>query len=276
MVKVSYSNTPVNDFENSSAGTRVKEFGVEITAPVPVNPNDMVMTGLIYERTELKLFESNDEDTISIAGLKLGLIKKHSEKWSGSYVLLPKLSSDFNGPLSIKDFQIGGIALMKFTKNENLNYKFGLYYNSELFGPFLVPLFGLYYLSDNKKFESTLTLPFLADANYKLLDKLKVGVNFSAQVRSYHLNEISAGTNGYAVKDIKEIGSYLRFTIVKGLSIQARVAYSLGRSYRVFEEGDKIKFGSILIKVDDHRERLNTDFSNGLIYQTSLIYRIGG
>src|SRR4051812_24153893 len=73
IAKVYYSHTPVNDFENSSAGTRVKEFGLEITAPIPTNPDNIIITGLIYERTEVKLFESNNEDTLSIAGLKFGL-----------------------------------------------------------------------------------------------------------------------------------------------------------------------------------------------------------
>src|SRR5438105_683155 len=76
-----------------------------------------------------------------------------------------------------KDLQMGGIAIMKFKKNDNLNYKFGLYYNSELFGPFFVPMIGIYYLSPNKKLETNIMLPLQADVNYKLNSFINVGAN---------------------------------------------------------------------------------------------------
>ena len=203
----------------------------------------------------------------------MGLSKKHSDKWSGTYMLLPKLASDFES-IAQRDFQIGAIALMKYTKRENLNYKLGVYYNSELFGPFIVPLFGLYYLSPDKKLEANLTLPFLADINYKLHNRLNVGVNFFGQVRSYHLTEIlSTNASGYVVKTTNDIYGYLKFNLSKGLSIQTRVGYSLGRSYKVYDDNDKIAFGSVLLRVGDDRQQLNTDFSNGFVYQATLGYR---
>ena len=166
---------------------------------------------------------------------------------------------------------------MKYTKRDNLQYRIGMYYNSELFGPFCVPLFGLYYLSPSKKFEVNLTLPFLADMNYKLHDRLNIGVNFFGQVRSYHLTDISSdtgNTGGYVVKTTNDLYGYLKFNLSKGLSLQTRVGYSLGRSYRVYDENDKITFGSVLIQVGDNRQQLNTDFSNGFVYQLTLQYRL--
>jgi len=50
------------------------------------------------------------------------------------------------------------------------------------------------------------------------------------------------------------------------------VGYSLGRSYRVYEEFDKITVGSVLIKIgDDHQQLMNTDFENEWVYQASLL-----
>lgn len=249
------------------------EVGLDLTIPFVINSSDALLTGLFYERIETRLFEKDPETTVSVIGVRAGLSKKHSDKWSGTYLLIPKLASDFDH-IGSKDFQLGFIALMKYSKSLNKNYKVGIYYNSELFGPFIVPLFGLYYLSKNEKFETNLTLPFLADLNYKLHRRLNVGLNFNGQVRSYHLTEVSATNQpGYLVKATNELFSYLKFNLTESLSVQTRLGYSVGRSYRVYDENDKISFGTLLIKVGDDRQQLNTDFADGFIYQATIVYR---
>lgn len=273
IAKFYYGNSALNKFEKSDSSTRIKELGLEITMPIVINPSDAILTGLVYERIQTRLFEKDPETTVSVLGLRAGLSKKHSDKWSGTYVLIPKLASDFDH-IGSKDFQLGVIALLKYTKRANKSYKLGIYYNSELFGPFIVPLFGVYYLSPDGKFETNLTLPFLADMNYKLHQRLSVGLNFNGQVRSYHLTEVSSTNQpGYLVKATNELFSYLKFNLTENLSIQTRLGYSVGRSFRVYDENDKISFGSILIKVGDDRQQLNTDFSDGFIYQVNVLYR---
>lgn len=273
LAKFHYSSTDLNYFEQSDSSTRIKELGLDITVPVLINASDAILTGFIYERIETKLFEAGPTETFSVTGVRIGLSKKHSEKWTGTYLLIPKLASDFKA-ITWKDFQIGGIALMKYTRHENLNYKLGLYFNTELSGPFVAPLLGLYYLSDSKKTEVNLMLPFLADINYKLLARLFVGVNFTGMVRSYHLSELPTNeSGGYVVKSTNEFSSYLKLNLTKSLSLQARIGYSLGRSYRVYDENDKITFGTVLLRFGDDRQQLNTDFSDGFIYQASLAYR---
>lgn len=268
-----YSTTTLNNFEQSDTTTRVNELGLDITLPILINESDAILTGLIYERIETKLFETGPVEHFSVAGLRVGLSKKHSEKWSGTYLLLPKLASDFKA-ITWKDFQLGGIALIKYTKRENLNYKLGVYFNTELSGPFVAPLLGLYYLRSDEKVEVNLMLPFLADINVRLVDRLYGGLNFTGLVRSYHLSELpTTEAGGYVVKSSNEFSSYLKFNLTKSLFVQARVGYSLGRSYRVYDEDDKISFGTVLIRVGDDRQQLNTDFSDGFVYHASLGYR---
>jgi Domain of unknown function (DUF6268) len=273
IAKFYYGNSSLNKFENSDSSTRIKELGLEITIPIVINLSDAILTGLVYERIQTKLFEADPETTVSVLGLRAGLSKKHSDKWSGTYVLIPKIASDFDH-IGSKDFQLGVIALLKYAKRPNKSYKLGVYYNAELFGPFIVPLLGVYYLSPDEKFETNLTLPFLADMNYKLNNFMHVGINFNGQVRSYHLTEVSSTNKpGYVVKATNELFSYLKFNLNKNFSIQTKVGYSVGRSFRVYDENDKISYGSVLIKVGDDRQQLNTDFSDGFIYQATMLYR---
>ncbi len=273
IARFQYSTTPLNRFENSSSSTRLKELGLDVTLPIVINSSDAFLTGLICERMQTKLFEGGPIETFSSVGVRIGLSKKYSERWSGTYLLIPKLASDFSN-VTRRDAQTGAIAMMKYTRSENLNYKFGMYYNSELFGPFVVPLFGFYRLSADKKFEANLTLPFMVDLNYRLHNRLNIGVNFLGQVRSYHLGNVEVtNSGGYVVKTTNDIFGYLKFNLSKGLSIQTKVGYSLGRSYRVYDDAERITMGSILVRIGDNRQQLNTDFSNGLIFQTSLSYR---
>jgi hypothetical protein len=75
------------------------------------------------------------------------------------------------------------------------------------------------------------------------------------------------------VKISNDLFGYLKFNLTKELSVQTKLGYSLGRSYRVYDESDKIVFGSVLIRVGDDRQQLNTDFSNGWVYQATVLYR---
>lgn len=273
IAKFHYGTSALNTFDNSDSKTRIDELGLDATVPIVINDAHAFLTGIIYERIRTKLFESNPVLTISSLAVKVGLSKKHSDKWSGSYILLPKLASDFKR-IGRRDFQFGAIALFKYSKRENLHYKLGAYYNTELSGPFFVPLFGLYSISNNKKVETNLTLPFLVDVSYKLHPLLNIGVNFSGQQRSYHLNDPTPNAKGgYVVKSTNEVCGYLKFNLSKGLSLHTRMGYAMDRSYRVYDDSEKISFGSILLKVGDHRTQLNTDFSDGFIYQASMIYR---
>lgn len=272
--KVFYANTPVNQFDSTTVGTRVQEYGIDVTLPVVLKNGNALITGFYAEciNTKVNPVEAN-LTSVYTTMLKVGVKWNHSEKWSGTYILLPKLSSDFK-KIGANDFQLGAIALLKYEKKENLNYKIGLYYNSELFGPFFVPILGLYYLSPNEKFEADLSLPLWADFNYKIMDRVRLGLNFAAFVRTYYLNEPFEGNpNNYLAKSTNELYGYLRFDLGKSIVLQTKVGYSIGRNYRVYDEGDDISWGLSAFKFGDNRKQLNPDFKDGLVYRARLIYR---
>ncbi|PJA06604.1 MAG: hypothetical protein COX70_09170 [Flavobacteriales bacterium CG_4_10_14_0_2_um_filter_32_8] len=268
LAKFHYSNTPQNKFDSIGGTTNIEEFGADITFPIQLNNKNVVLSGLILEQIKLKIHPLADFTTISTINLKIGLNRNHSEKWNGTYLLLPKLSSNFE-KITAKDFQLGGLILMKYNKNDNLKYNVGLYYNNELFGAFFVPLLGLYYKSKNDKLEANLTLPIWADVNYKLKNWLIIGTNFTAGVKSFYLENDYT----YVVKKTNEIFGYLQFNINKSLLIQTKTGYSIGRSYRVYHENEKIDMGISSFRFGDHRTVLNPDFKDGLIFQIRLIYR---
>lgn len=263
-----YADTPQNDFDSIGGTTNVKDFGLDVTLPIVINESNTFLTGFNIDQITTKLHPTSNTVTISTVNLKIGYNKKHSDKWSGTYMFLPKISSDFK-KITSKDYQFGGLVLMKYNKKANLKYNIGLYYNSELFGPFLVPLLGLYYKSDNDKFEANLTLPIWADINYKLNNFMKVGANFSAFVRSYHLGE----NNAYVVKKSNDLFGYLQFNLTKSLLLQTKTGYTIGRSFKVYNDDDKADLGVSAFRFGDDRTELNPTFKDGLIFKARLIYR---
>ncbi|HEY9222431.1 MAG TPA: DUF6268 family outer membrane beta-barrel protein [Lutibacter sp.] len=270
-----YANTPLNTFENTSEQTKVEEFGLQLTFPIVLNDKTIVLTGLSADRSRLRL----DQDFTGYTALNkvrllLGLNQVYSEKWTGMYVLLPSIASDFD-VISKEDLQLGLLTLFTYKKKENLKYKLGFYTNTENYGPLFVPLLGLYYLSPNKKFESTLLLPGQVDFNYQLAKKTVLGINFDGMTSSYNLHEsIYIPKGQYVVRSSNELYTYLQFQLGKSLYAKTKVGYSISRTYKVFDNDDKVDLSLSSFYFGDDRTQLNTNFEKGLIFRAEIFYRI--
>ena len=272
LLKLNVNTSNLNRFDTSNSKTQVNEFGVDFTVPIKINESTSVISGLIYENIQTKLFSDGGTKSFGSNTLKLGMNKQFNERWSGTLVMLPKIASDYIA-LGKKDFQLGALSLFKFKRNNTLNYKLGLYYNTELFGPFFVPILGLYYLSPNKKLEANILLPLQADINYKPHTLLDLGFNFTGQTRSYHLNGAASEQNTYLTRTTNEFAFYVKFNLTKSLSFQTKFGKSFGRTYRVYDENDKVTFGLPAMFIGKSRKQLNTDFSDGMLLQFVLLYR---
>jgi hypothetical protein len=274
LLKISASTTPNNTFDSSDVKTKINEALVDLSIPIKINSKLAIISGVIYENNQTKLFADGITKTFGSTTLKLGFNKQLTDKWATTIVALPKIASDYNS-YNTNDFQLGGVALFKYKKHDNLNYKMGLYYNSELFGPFFVPMVGMYYLSPNKKFETNIMLPLQVDMNYQLFPFMNIGANFNGLTRSSHLNNITdANPNTYVSKVTNELFGYLKFNITKSVSLQTKVGQSFARSYKVYDSRDKVNFGLPLTYVGTKRQQLNSKFSNGLIFQFTVLYRL--
>lgn len=273
-----YTTTPQNSFENSDSTTNLQKININLTTPIKLKNGHAILAGVVYDRVDTRLWEYTEDMPVSSFILKLGMNIKHSEKWSSTYLLLPKLASRFEEKVSKQDFQIGGIALAKMKKSEHMTYKFGAYMNGDQFGPFLVPLLGFYYKKD--KLEMDVIVPSYAKINYSLTPKLTAGVNWRATVKSYNLNGPTINLPAIVKRPFymhhlsNEVAAHVGYEPIKGVIIRGMAGVSLGRSFRVYENDDKIDFGLSLFRFGDDRVPLNTDFANGLFYRAELAYRV--
>lgn len=269
-----YSNTPLSQFEDSENKTNVQDFGLSLTYPQKLKNGNAIILGADAETMSAKFTASGDMARVGSVMAKIGYNQALGTKWSGTYIFLPKVASDFYGPADSKDFQYGALVIFKYIKRSDFKYKLGLYYNSELFGPFFVPVLGVYYKSPNKKFETDLALPINGDANYRITPKVLVGVRFVALVRSYNIHKTYYSAQGeYLTKASNDLFAYVGYEFKGGLILRGQAGYTFGRRFRLYESDDKVDWGLSAAKFGDERIQLNTDFNDGLIFRVDLTYR---
>jgi len=269
-----YTTTPPNDFETSSAQTTVEEFALEFNFPVVLNKKSVLLTGLFANKTIVALDANMPKTDLNVLGLNLGINHTFNDRWSGTFMVFSRLASD-KIKFSNDNLQIAFLSLFTNIKRDHLKWRYGIYANTEQYGIMLVPILGLYYVSNNNKFEANLNLPILADINYILGHKFWLGMGFDGLGTSYNLTNQNYSSDGaYVVKTSNELFGYLRFQINKSIFLNTKVGYAIDRKYEVYDANDDINLALTNIYFGDDRTRLNERFKDGVLFKIELLYRL--
>ena len=113
-----YTATPQNTFDSSNQTTDLQKININITTPIKLKNGNAILTGLVYDRVNTSFDPGEKMTPVSSFILKMGMNIKHSDKWSTTFLLLPKLASTFTATTSSEDFQFGGLVLAKKKKTE--------------------------------------------------------------------------------------------------------------------------------------------------------------
>ena len=274
IVNIAYTNTPKTDFEISNEQITVEELALELNFPIIINDKTVLLTGLFGNKTSVNLNANMPRTNLNVLGLNLGINKTFNDTWSATFMVFPKIASDqieFTGD----NVQVAFLSLFTKKKRDNLKYRYGVYANTEKYGIIVVPVFGLYYLSTNQKFEANLNLPIIADINYKINKKIWLGMKFDGLGTTYNLNEQNYSANGaYVSKISNELVSYLRFQLSKSIFLNTKVGYAIRRNYEVYDSNDKVDLALTAFYFGDDRTQLNERFKDGAIFKIELLYRL--
>lgn len=269
LFKIEYGNTFNSTFKNTNSNTDIKSFKADLTLPLVLNENNAIITGIDFRFNSLQLFPETSYTSLYSTTLKLGVSSTLSNIWSTTIVLLPKIASNYK-QISSDDFYLGGLALLKFKKNENLKYKIGVYASSEAFGIFTTPVIGAYYLSSNKRFEIDASLPISADLNYSF-GKISLGFNYFANARSFNIKEENLPSL-YVEQSPIEFSSYIQFSIVDNILLKAKVGYT-SNNYEAYSKNDDVDFRISAFSFGDDRVQLNPELSGGMFLKFEVVYR---
>ena len=154
-----------------------------LTIPVRID-SDYIVFNPVYENFQLEFPESYVDRSFHSAYMPLTWLHQWNSKWKTAFVFIPRMNSRLEEPLSTKDFQWGGAILTSYQRSGNLKYKAGIYYNSEFFGPFVIPLLGIDW-NVNQKWNVFGVLPGSMNVEYKFSRAVHAGILFRSLTNSY-------------------------------------------------------------------------------------------
>lgn len=271
LFSINYGKSQQTTFDNSSINTDITTFQTNLMLPIVLNEKYIALSGVNFSSYKLQLFPDSDNHHLYSANLRAGVSVNHSENWSGIYLFLPKVASDYIN-ISSEDIYLGGLALLKYKRNESFGYGMGLYGSSEAYGMSVVPIVTFYYHSPNKLFEINAFMPNDADINYSLTDKTKVGVDFLGHGNSYKLTTDNVRAN-YVENNSLDFSTYVQRSVLdKKILLRLKLGYSLN-DFKVYPIDQKLDLQILVLKFGDNRTPLLENISNTFLLKLEAIYR---
>jgi hypothetical protein len=271
LLNISYSKSGDTSFENSAKNTAISIFDSKVTLPIVLNEKTALITGFDFNIKKLQLFPDSNYSELYYTRLKLGFTTQHSDRWTGTYVLLPILASDYKN-IGSDDIYMGGIAVWTYKKRKNFNYKFGLYTGNEAFGFYITPLLGIYYISPDSRFEISALLPGLFDMNFGVSSKTRLGIDYKGNSETFKIKNDNALT-AYSENNSLEFSSYVQNnSLDKNLLLRLKIGDSTN-SYDLYAVNDKIDLSITPFKFGNHRTKLNSELDYSPFLKVEAIYR---
>ena len=270
--KFGYSYTDQAKFKDTNENTSINAFNASVTFPIELSSKHVFLTGIDLNSHNLWLSpEYSQSTTLYNTLFKVGLATTFSEKWSSTFVLLPKIASDYK-TISGDDFNFGVYAIAKLKKSEYFKFRFGLYASTELFGVFATPIVGAYYLSPHKRFEIDASLPITAAVNYHF-ERMSIGFDYFAIGRSYNISQ-ETSTPVYVDQRPIEASTYIQFGLAENsILLRAKLGYS-SNTNEVYAQGDQLNYRISAFSFGDDRTQLNSDILGSVFLKFEAIYRI--
>ena len=192
---------------------------------------------LRFNTEQLTVSRKTQQYDLYSLSLPIGFqLQSKNTKWKYTGIVIPKINSDLDDNLDY-DGQLGGIGLITKVFSEKLQVRAGLYYNSDFWGHFFMPLAGVDW-KVNDKFRMYGTLPGNYRFEFKLGEKIFTGLGFRSAQRSFRLqkkyNDDFVRVKENQVKLFFE--GFLFGKILLGFDIYRSINYSL-ISYDYFETG---------------------------------------
>jgi hypothetical protein len=267
--KLSLNNATLGNVDNDYE-TSVNNLNMEVYYPKKLSEKAVLLTGFTVENTRLNLSPSSDRSSLTMTRLNLGIKYQHSEKWSGTYVLLPKLASDFEN-INSNAFQFGGLAVLDYQYNETSKVKFGLYASSENHGSTITPLIGLWHRSKDSKFYINATLPIRMDANYALSKSFSIGSDLATSIKSYNLG---LNSDFYTQEESIRFALYAALGLMdNSIILRGKVGFDT-TDYGVFDSNEKVGAQVLTFPLStDKRFRINSEFDSSLYIGFDAVYR---
>lgn len=272
LASISYTSSFERTLEDTNIEAAIQEWNFNLDLPLVINNENALIFGLSANTINVDLSPSpNPETDLYSTTLRLGWNTTFNERWSGTFLVMPKVASDFSSGFR-RGKQIGAVVLFTRTKTERLKYLYGIYGNTEEFGLLLVPILGVYYKSADNLFEADVFLPVRLDLNYSLNETLSAGLRFDGLGSSFSLQK-DGFNDHYVTRASNELYLYGQLKLTPSLLLRGKFGYSFFRNFKVYDNEDKIDLSLVGIFFGNDREILNRDLNDSFQFKLEMVYR---
>ena len=218
---------------NIPSGAQTSDLFVNAFIPKVLENGNTFFVRAHYEKLDLK----NDSlsATYSSITMPLGMqvqLKNPKVKFTG--LIIPKIAGADLGAEFSDIFQMGVYSLFTVTESEKFRYKFGLFYNRELFGNFFVPLVGIDWKASDR-FSIYGTLPQSFKASYALVpERVNAGLAFRSMVRTFRGED----NNTFVRYNELQFKTFFDFYISKKNVVFVEGGYFLGKTPLLYNNND--------------------------------------
>jgi len=259
IVNINYQYFSATHDNNSAFKTKTDDFNCNLFFPKEFKNGNVFL--LRFNSEILKTSAEKATSTVSSFAIPAGFqFLSKNKKWKTITVVIPKIASDFENAISLKDFQLGAYFLENYAITQNVKLKAGLYYNKECFGNFFMPLVGLDW-KVNERLQFFGVLPTNYKIEYNVIkDKLYSGLSFKSLTRSFTISQ-----NKYVRFDEILLKAFAEYKLFKNFVIATEVGYSLGKNPLLYDQNSQ----SI-----ETTSTIYTPTKNYMVVNFGIIYRI--
>lgn len=239
---------PLSD-QSIGSGDNFQE--VSLLLPLEQKNKNYILVGGDYSNSEFINSSENAPDySLRSGALYLGYEQKLKDtSWSRLILFIPKMNSDNKG--SSGSFQAGGVLMYKLKKSNNLKYHFGLYYNSEFFGAYFIPLVGIDW-KINSRFNLFGDLPSNLSLEMKATKRFRLGASFTSNIATYRIhgqNDVSYIREGDKTWGHDEAHLYVNWYFMNHSVLFVQAGQSIFRQYNPYNSKDELLTNSPIQKV---------------------------
>ncbi|MES2649506.1 MAG: DUF6268 family outer membrane beta-barrel protein [Bacteroidota bacterium] len=260
-VKASVSPSSGND-ETRNMSVQNKHYIAGAVYPFKLKDSSKIILGLYNEGWIIKSKGSSGlSNDLRALIIPVGFVKPLHGKWSIATTLISRWNGETNNMFN-KSFQVGGTLVAACKKDSNLTFRFGAYYNSEFFGPFIIPLLGIDWKITQKDNLFGL-LPQQLTYEHKLSGKFYWGAVYRMVNNSFRTRSYGTGNSPSFVR-INE----MQLLLSADLYLSKRIVFNVEAGHSVFR---KIRLGVDVAKKDYYQD---DDVNDGFLFKAGLLYRV--
>lgn len=202
----------------------------------------------------------NPDAFLSLLGA-VTYIKPLSKKWTLAGSLIPRWNGNADDVFN-NSFQFGGSLLAAYKRSPNLIYRFGLYYNSEFFGPFFVPLLGIDWKISGKD-NLFGVLPQILTYEHKVNDRFYWGANYRMFNNSYRIGYLNLSTIPNYMRIVE-----MQLLLEADVYLTKKIVFNIEAGHSFLR---RLQLGTDTNGKDYYSDE---DVNDGFVFKAGLVYRM--